>query len=212
MKNEILEYLLERYPVLSSIRREIEAAAELMSHCYQTKGKLLVAGNGGSAADAEHIVGELMKGFRKKRPLSEEHKKVLKQLTPDFGNVLAEQLQEALPAISLNGHIALTTAFSNDVCGELGIAQQLSGYGLQGDVFLGISTSGNSKNILYAAYAAKAKGISVIALTGKDGGNLAQISDIAVIVPAEETYEIQELHLPIYHAWCLMLEEAFFQS
>ncbi|HIT41890.1 MAG TPA: SIS domain-containing protein, partial [Candidatus Caccovicinus merdipullorum] len=167
-------------------------------------------GNGGSSADSEHIVGELMKGFCKKRQVPEAFAGKLMEADKERGKYLAEKLQQGLPAIALTGHTALSTAYLNDVDGLLTIAQQLYGYGKKGDVFLGISTSGNSENILYAAAAARAMEIPVIALTGKDGGRLAEAADVAIIVPEQETYRIQELHLPVYHALCLMLEERFF--
>ena len=171
----------------------------------------MIAGNGGSAADSEHIVGELMKGFVKRRPLSEELKQALEAADPIRGKELAEKLQGALPAIALTNHAALSSAFANDVDGVLSYAQQVNGYGRAGDVFLGISTSGNAENVMYAAVTARAKGMRVIALTGKTGGNLGAFADISIIVPEQETYKIQELHLPIYHALCLMLEERFYE-
>ena len=170
------------------------------------------AGNGGSAADAEHIVGELMKGFVKRRPVTEEMKEALEKADPVRGKELSEKLQGGLPAIALVDHAALSTAFANDVDGMLSYAQQVNGYGKPGDVFLGISTSGNAENVMYAAVTAKAKGMKVVGLTGKDGGKLAGIADAAVIVPEMETYKIQELHLPVYHALCLMLEHRFYEQ
>lgn len=209
-QQEILEELTERYPVLAQVRGQILEAYERMAGCYEQGGKLLVAGNGGSCADAEHIVGELMKGFVKRRPVSEELQARLREESAEHGAELAASLQGSLQAIALNGHPGLSTAFANDVNADMIYAQQLFGYGKAGDVFLGISTSGNSKNIDYAVTAAKAKGIFVIGLTGKDGGKLGRRADTAIIVPEQETFKIQELHLPIYHALCLMLEEHFF--
>lgn len=206
----ILEELFGRYPELGTIKDQILAAYGLLESCFSSGRKLLVAGNGGSCADAEHIVGELMKGFVKPRKLPPELKERLAAEDPERGAVLAESLQGSLPAIALTGHPGLTTAFANDVNGEMAFAQQLLGYGVEGDVFLGISTSGNSKNVDYAVTAARAKGIRVIGLTGRDGGRLGKRADIAVIVPETETFKIQELHLPVYHALCLMLEERFF--
>ena len=171
----------------------------------------MIAGNGGRAADSDHIVGELMKGFVKRRPLSEELKQALAAADPIRGKELAEKLQGALPAIALTNHAALSSAFANDVDGVLSYAQQVNGYGRAGDVFLGISTSGNAENVMYAAVTARAKGMRVIALTGKTGGKLGAFADISIIVPEQETYKIQELHLPIYHALCLMLEERFYE-
>ncbi len=181
-----------------------------METCYESGGKLLIAGNGGSCADSEHIVGELMKGFCNKRPVPEGFARKLMEADEERGKELAAKLQQGLPAIALTGHTALSTAYLNDVDGRLTVAQQLYGYGRTGDVFLGISTSGNAENILYAAAAARAMEIPVIALTGKDGGRLAAAADAAIIVPEQETYRIQELHLPVYHTLCLMLEERFF--
>ena len=205
-----LDELTERYPSLAAIRTELERAYEVLRECYASGGKLLAAGNGGSCADSEHIVGELMKGFIKSRRLPEELRRRMEEIGGEQGRKLAEGLQGSLPAIALTGHPGLSTAFLNDVDGEMILAQQLCGYGAPGDVFLGISTSGNSSNVDYAVTVAKAKGLKVIGLTGKDGGRLGQRADVAVIVPERETFKIQELHLPIYHVLCLMLEERFF--
>ena len=205
-----LALLINRYPVLEPVKEAIFQAYCLLEKCYEGGGKLLIGGNGGSSADSEHIVGELMKGFCKKRQVPEDFAGKLMEADKERGKYLAEKLQQGLPAVALTGHTALSTAYLNDVDGLLTIAQQLYGYGKKGDVFLGISTSGNSENILYAAAAARAMEIPVIALTGKDGGRLAEAADVAIIVPEQETYRIQELHLPVYHALCLMLEERFF--
>ena len=209
---DYLELLIRRYPALAPVRDSVLAAYETMKECYENGGTLLVAGNGGSCADAEHIVGELMKGFKKRRPLSEELQKRLAEEHAGHGAELARSLQGSLRAIALDGHPGLSTAFANDVDADMIFAQQVCGYGDKGDVFLGISTSGNSKNVDYAVTVAKAKGLSVIGLTGKDGGLLGKRADVAIIVPEPETFKIQELHLPIYHALCLMLEEAFFEE
>ena len=206
----MLDELIKRYPILERVREDIEAVYGI--RCYENGGKLLIAGNGGSAADAEHIVGELMKGFVKRRPVTEEMKEALEKADPVRGKELSEKLQGGLPAIALVDHAALSTAFANDVDGMLSYAQQVNGYGKPGDVFLGISTSGNAENVMYAAVTAKAKGMQVVGLTGKDGGKLAGIADAAVIVPEMETYKIQELHLPVYHALCLMLEHRFYEQ
>lgn len=210
MKHRRLEELLRRYPQLEPAGDSIAAAYQLLQACYEQGGKLLIAGNGGSCADSEHIVGELMKGFEKTRPLAAELREKLIRENPGRGKELAESLQQSLPAIALTGHPALSTAFLNDVSGELIYAQQVCGYGCEKDVLLGISTSGNAANIEYAAITAKAKGMKVIGLTGKDGGVLGRLADAAVVVPEQSTYKIQELHLPIYHTWCLMLEDYFF--
>ncbi len=205
-----MKQFLERYPQLNTISADIEKTYLLLKQCYSNGNKLLIAGNGGSAADAQHIVGELMKGFCNERSVSQEFAMELKGVSSTLGEELAKDLQRPLPAIALDCHNALSTAYSNDVDAAKVYAQQIFGYGNEGDVFLGISTSGNSKNILYAAVVAKAKKMKVIGLTGCDGGKLANLSDIVVKVPEKETYKIQELHLPIYHLWCLMLEKHFF--
>lgn len=210
--NRQLEILINRYPVLAVCKDDIQKAYELMEDTYSHGGKLLVAGNGGSAADSEHIVGELMKGFCKERPLPDEYKKALETVNPELGEKLAENLQSALPAIALDGHPALTTAYLNDKEPLLTFAQQVNGYGKKGDTFLGISTSGNSKNVLYAATVAKAKGLHVIGLTGQKDSKLKELSDVTIQVPRTETYMIQELHLPVYHCLCLMLEDRFFEK
>lgn len=206
-----LTELTERYPVLKQVEGDIKALYETVRESYENGGKLLIAGNGGSCADSEHIVGELMKGFVKKRAVPEEMAENLKAVDPERGEKLAGSLQQGLAAIALTGHTALSTAFLNDVDGEVIYAQQVYGYGKPGDVLLGITTSGNSENIMYAAVAAKAKGMKVVGLTGRDGGKLKGICDAAVVVPETETFKIQELHLPVYHALCLMLEEHFFR-
>ena len=208
----MLNELIKRYPVLESIRNEIESAYKTLVECYENDGKVLIVGNGGSAADAEHIVGELMKGFVKDRPVSEEMCEALRSVDPERAEGLIRNLQEGLQAICLNAHTSLNTAFANDKDPVMCYAQQVNGYGKPGDVFMGISTSGNAENVMYAAVTAKAKGMKVIALTGKDGGKLAKISDVSIIVPEQETYMIQEYHLPIYHALCLMLEERFYEK
>lgn len=208
--NQYLDELVERYPELAAVKDAVREAYELLEHCYATGGKLLVAGNGGSCADAEHIVGELMKGFIKRRQVPDEFRERLVDIDREEGEKLAAKLQGALPAIALNGHPGLSTAYLNDVDGDLIYAQQTYGFGEAGDVLLGISTSGNARNIMYAVTVAKARGMKVIGLTGKDGGALALSADVPIIVPEQETFKIQEYHLPIYHALCLMLEERFF--
>lgn len=211
-RNEIryLDELVERYPILGSIREDILGAYEMIKDSYEAGGKLLAAGNGGSCADSEHIVGELMKGFVKRRPVPAAFAEALKEADGRRGEELAKCLQRGLPAIALTGHTGLSTAFLNDVNGSMIYAQQLYGYGRPGDVFFGISTSGNSENILYAAAVAKASGIRTIGLTGRDGGELKKVCDVTIVVPEQETFKIQELHLPVYHALCLMLEEHFY--
>lgn len=207
---EQLDLLLRRYPLLETLRPDIEWACQLLCACYEAGGKLLIAGNGGSAADAEHIVGELMKGFKQPRRLSEEQQAKLIAASPELGPVLTAHLQRALPAIALDGHPALSTAYLNDCDPLLCFAQQVNGYGRAKDVLLVISTSGKSKNILYAAVTAQAKGMKVIGLTGAAKSPLLSLCDVCIRVPLQETYQIQELHLPIYHCLCLMLEAYFF--
>jgi D-sedoheptulose 7-phosphate isomerase len=205
-----IEQLVSKYPDLIECQDKIWEAFLALKETYENSGKLLVAGNGGSAADSDHIVGELMKGFVAKRKLPQAKKSQLVELG-DHDGYIGEQLQGALPAISLVSQSALMTAYSNDVAPDLVFAQQVYGYGNKGDVFLGISTSGNSKNIIHASIVAKAQGLKTICLTGKGGGKLKDIADITITVPYEETYQIQERHLPIYHVLCLMLEEEFFE-
>ena len=205
-----IDLLCERYPVLKVATSDIIVAYQIIKDSYKNGGKLLIAGNGGSAADAEHIVGELMKGFKLPRKLQAEFIEKLIRENEEFGPVLAKNLQGALPAIALDGHPALSTAYMNDCEPLLCFAQQVNGYGREGDVFLGISTSGNSKNILYAATTAHAKGMKVIGLTGAKSSKLEHLSDVCIKVPQTETYMIQELHLPVYHCLCLMLEDEFF--
>ena len=212
MTNEfrLLEELIIRYPRLEVCKESIKNAYELLVESYASGNKLLVCGNGGSASDSEHIVGELMKSFVVDRKLDKEYADKLIAANETYGKVLAQKLQGTLPAIALVDHVALSTAYLNDVDPLLGFAQQVSGYGVEGDTFMGITTSGNSENVLYAATVAKAKGLKTIALTGRDGGKIKELVDVAIVVPEVETYKIQELHLPVYHCLCLMLEERFF--
>lgn len=205
-----LDQLIDRYPKLIVCREDIAKAYELLETVYLSKRKLLVSGNGGSASDSEHIVGELMKEFKLKRKIYADQAEAMKAIDSEMGETLAENLQGALPAICLTGHSSLTTAFMNDANADLIFAQQVNGYGKPGDVFLGISTSGNSKNVIYAAITAKAKGLMVIGLTGSRASKLSKIADVCIRVPETETYKIQELHLPVYHCICLMLEDKFF--
>lgn len=207
---EHLNHLIDRYPKLIVCKEDIMQAYEILEAAYQNGRKLLVCGNGGSASDSEHIVGELMKEFKLKRKVYGNQAAALKEIDLELGQVLADNLQGALPAISLTGHSALQTAYMNDAVPELVFAQQVNGYGKPGDVFLGISTSGNSKNVLYAAVNAKAKGLKVIGLTGAKENKLMKFADVCIRVPETETYKIQELHLPVYHCLCLMLEQKFF--
>ncbi len=210
-KYAYIEQLLERYPALSGAGESIKHSADILADCYVQGGKILIAGNGGSAADSEHIVGELMKGFVKARKVPDDYAGELKKIDEEAGMVLSKCLQQAVPAIALCGHTSLSTAYLNDVDGTVGFAQQVYGYGKKEDVFLGISTSGNSKNVIYAAIAAKAKNMKVIGLTGETGGRLKDYCDVTIKVPATEPYKVQEYHLPVYHALCLELEERFFE-
>lgn len=205
-----VDFLVKRYSELKSVEQDIIDAYLIMESSYENGGKLLIAGNGGSAADSEHIAGELMKRFKNPRPVSAEYAEKLKEADPARGVELAKNLECGLMAIPLVAHESLTTAYINDVDGYGVFAQQLFGYGREGDVFLGISTSGESQNVINATVVAKASGIKVIGLTGAKGGELAGVADVVVKVPETETYMIQELHLPIYHCWCLMLEDHFF--
>lgn len=205
-----IDLLIKRYPALEVIKKDIIDGYLIMEECYLNGGKLLVAGNGGSAADSEHIAGELMKRFKTPRPVSQEFADKLVAVDPVRGPELAKNLECGLMAIPLVAHEALTTAYINDVDGLGVFAQQLFGFGRPGDVFLGISTSGNSKNVMSATVVARAIGMKVIGLTGAKGGELATVADVCVKAPETETYMIQEYHLPIYHCWCLMLEDKFF--
>lgn len=205
-----IDLLVKRYPELVSAIEDIERTFQVLKECYEGDHKLLVAGNGGSAADSEHIVGELMKRFKLPRPVLPDFEKKLKTINPLKGEQLAYNLERGLMSIALVAHEGLSTAYLNDVDGEGIFAQQVYGYGRKGDVFWGISTSGNSKNVLNAAIVAKALDMKVIGLTGRNGGELEKVADVTIKVPENETYMIQELHLPVYHCLCLMLEEYFF--
>lgn len=205
-----LDLLISRYPQLEVCKNDIEKAYLILEECYINDHKLLIAGNGGSAADSEHIAGELMKRFNVFRQVPDEFAEKLKNIDSIRGKDLAKNLEQGLMAIPLVAHESLTTAYINDVDGLGVFAQQLYGFGRANDVFLAISTSGNSKNIMSATVVARALGIKVIGLSGNDGGELAKVSDVTIKVPETETYKIQELHLPVYHCLCLMLEDKFF--
>lgn len=210
---EVIKYynrLFDRYPALNGLKDNIMAAYNTIYTTYINGGKLLVCGNGGSAADSDHIVGELMKGFFKKRQVSDEFTAKLRRFAGEKAGMITANLQGALPAIALSQHNALSTAFLNDVSPEMVFAQQVYGYGIDGDVLIAISTSGNSKNVAAAACVAKAKGMKVISLTGLGGGKLKELSDVLINVPGDHTADIQELHLPVYHTLCAMIEEKFF--
>lgn len=207
---DYIKELIDRYPKLSVCENAIREAGKIIADSYAKGGKLLIAGNGGSAADSDHICGELLKSFVKKRKPDEKFLSSLSAIDKETGDYLSDKLQGSLPAISLCNQSALMTASLNDVDGNVMFAQQVMGYGKKEDVFLGISTSGNSKDVIYATAVAKALGLKTIVLTGRDGGRLAKLCDLSVIVPETETFKIQELHLPVYHALCLQVEEIFF--
>ncbi len=205
---KILNDLTVRYPALGEALPEVKKAAELMIEAIKNGNKILLCGNGGSASDCLHIVGELMKEFAVKRPLSEEVKAALCEAGDD--GYIGSNLQGAMPAVSLVGVTALESAYANDAASDLGFAQQVLGLGNKGDLLIGITTSGNSKNVIFAAITAKAKGVKTVALTGGTGGRIKDICDCSIVAPARETYKIQEYHLPIYHNLCLALENEFF--
>ncbi|BAL82290.1 putative phosphoheptose isomerase [Selenomonas ruminantium subsp. lactilytica TAM6421] len=203
-----IDELVERYPALVVNKDAILKAVELIVAAYTSGNKILVCGNGGSAADSLHIVGELMKAFVKKRKVSDFWKDKLSNC--EHSDYMIENLQMALPAISLVSEAGLLTAYANDVAPDMNFAQQVFGQGKAGDVLLAISTSGNSANVIYASEVARAMDVKVISLTGSSGGALKEKSDILINVPEDETFKIQELHLPVYHAMCLAIEEEFF--
>lgn len=207
----ILHNLLQQYPPLEVCRESMVRAFDLIRQCYMEQGKLLICGNGGSAADAEHIAGELMKGFLLKRSLPERERAKLAKALPQEWQYLYDNLQGALPAIPLVSHTALITAYINDVKPEMVFAQQVYGYGKAGDVLIGISTSGNSSNVVNAMKVATAFGIKAIGLTGFAGGLMQELCQVTIKVPATETFKVQEYHLPVYHALCAMIEAEFFE-
>ena len=207
---KFIEELIIRYPQIAGISEKINEAAERLIRCYQNGNKVLICGNGGSSSDSDHIAGELLKGFEQKRPLNDSIKKQLASMSAERGSYLAENLQTGLPAISLSAHSGLVTAVANDTDASLIYAQQVIGFGDPGDVLLGISTSGNAQNVLDAAITARAKGMTVIGMTGETGGKLKHFCDILINVPERRTSFVQELHLPVYHTLCLIVENHFF--
>lgn len=209
---DYIKELIERYPTLAVCEKDIRAAASAIIDSYKAGGKLIVAGNGGSAADSDHITGELLKSFVKKRKPDQKFLDALSAIDSDTGSYLSDKLQGSLPAIALTNNSALMTASLNDVDGNVLFAQQVMGFGKKGDVFLGISTSGNSKDVIYALAVAKALGVKTVALTGKTGGKCKELADISIVVPENETFKIQEFHLPVYHALCLTIEEYFWKD
>ena len=206
----MIKALTERHPALEACGTDIESAIAMIVESYESGGKLLLCGNGGSAADCDHIVGELMKGFLSKRQICDEKKADMLRMCPGLDEIVLDSLQMGLPAISLHSALAFNTAFCNDVAADLVYAQALFALGKKNDVLLAISTSGNSENVVRAAEIAKAMGIRVIGLTGVGGGKLKSISDVTICVPESETYKVQELHLPVYHYICSELEKHFF--
>ena len=209
-KDQILPEMLNRYSRLDHLKEHIKKAAETIIETYKNSGKVLVCGNGGSCSDADHIVGELMKSFEGNRPLAKPLQDKLTELSPETGKMLAEKLQQGLPAISLTVHQSLITAIANDINGEVIYAQQVVGWGNTGDVLIGLSTSGNAQNVIDAMIVAKAKGLTTIGITGETGGKMKEWSDILINVPERRTAYVQELHLPVYHAICMMVEKEIF--
>ena len=204
--------LIRRYPALSVCEKDLLAAVEVICDSYRAGHKLIACGNGGSASDAEHIVGELMKGFLLPRKLGSDMEAKMREVCPDEADYFMENLQGALPAMSMVNQVALNTAFANDQAPDLSFAQQLLGMGDAGDVLVAISTSGNSTNVIYALQMAKVKGVKTVALTGKSGGKIKSrnLADVCICVPDDETFRIQELHLPVYHMLCNAAEIEFF--
>lgn len=209
-KKALIDQLCERYPSLDSIKPAITEACDLLIHCYEQGGKVLACGNGGSCSDADHIVGELMKSFELKRPIRASIQQKLLEIAPERGSYLGGHLQQGLPAISLTAHSALATAVSNDIDGTLIFAQQVIGYGKEGDVLIAISSSGNSQNVVDACMVAMAMNLKVIGLTGETGGKMREFCDTLINVPGRRTAFVQELHLPVYHVLCLVVEHHFF--
>ena len=206
----LIDQLCERHPSLTTVRTAIATACEQLVSCYELGGKVLVCGNGGSCADSDHIVGELMKSFELKRPILAAVKDKLTAISPERGSYLAQHLQQGLPAISLTAHSALITAVANDIDGDIIFAQQVIGYGKKNDILIAISSSGNSQNVLDACVVAKAMNLKVIGLTGETGGKMKEFCDILINVPGKRTFMVQELHLPVYHLLCLAVEHHFF--
>jgi D-sedoheptulose 7-phosphate isomerase len=202
--------LFIRYPQLERCRKSIKEAFFILMECYKSDGKILICGNGGSAADSEHIVGELMKGFLLKRPIKEKEKEKIRAAFPEDWEYLSEHLQGAIPAISLISQSAISTAYVNDIAADMVYAQQVYGYAKSGDVLIGLSTSGNSRNVVNAIKVATAFGIKTIGMTGKSGGLIKELCDVNIQVPEVETYKIQEYHLPVYHTLCAMIESEVF--
>ncbi len=208
--HDVLQRLVERYPELGMCVGDVERAFGLLCTSYRMGGKTLICGNGGSAADAEHIMAELMKGMLLQRPIPDTHRERLMAAFPENGRYLSDNLQGSLPAISLCSQNALLTAYANDVVGDMAFAQQVYGYGREGDTLLALSTSGNSPNVIHALQVARTLGLSTIGITGATGGGMSPFCDVCIRVPCRDTVDVQERHLPIYHALCIMLEREFF--
>jgi D-sedoheptulose 7-phosphate isomerase len=206
----LVDQLYARYPVLNAVKTAIEEACNQLIACYEQGGKTLVCGNGGSCSDSDHIVGELMKSFELIRPIRSEVQEKLAVLDPERGSYLANHLQQGLPAISLTAHTALITAVANDIHADIIFAQQVIGFGKQGDVLIAISSSGNSQNVVDACLVARAMNLKVIGLTGETGGRMKELCDVLINVPGRRTAFVQELHLPVYHLLCLVIEHHFF--
>jgi len=209
-KARIIDELINRYERLAPLKFRIAGAADALIHSYERGCKLLICGNGGSSADSGHFVGEMMKSFTIKRPLDKSFKERLRNISAERGHLLAEKLQQGLPAISLSAHNDLLTAIINDIDGNLIFAQQVTGYGNPGDVLLGISSSGNSQDVIDAMITARAKGILTIGMTGESGGKMKEFCDILLDVPEKKTHLVQELQLPVYHTICMIVENHFF--
>ena len=207
-----IDSLMERFPALLPLRDNLLRCIEELVETFTHGGKLLICGNGGSAADSLHITGELMKSFVKKRHISESVATCIREAYPDEAEYYISNLQGALPTISLVSEIALMTAYGNDNTADLVFAQQVFGYGKPGDALLAISTSGNSGNVLHAAKIARVLGVKVISMTGEGGGKLQSLSDVLLDVPCRITNQVQELHLPMYHTICLALETELFEE
>jgi D-sedoheptulose 7-phosphate isomerase len=206
----ILDQLIIRYSQLRPCTNDIEDAFMILKDCYNAGGKLLICGNGGSAADSEHIVGELMKGFKLKREICSEDVDRIKLMFPEDVEYLSNNLQRALPAISLVSQSAISSAYINDISADMVFAQQVYGYGNKEDVLIGLSTSGNSRNVINAIKVAKVLRMKTISMTGEEGGLMKKLCDVTINVPSKETYLVQEYHLPVYHALCAMIELEYF--
>jgi D-sedoheptulose 7-phosphate isomerase len=205
-----LQRLLQRYPVLAPCEPDLQAALAILAGAFDAGGKVLICGNGGSASDCEHIVGELAKGFLHPRRIANSEIARLEKSAGAAGKAVAEKLQAGFPAISLVSQTSLITAIANDVGADMIFAQQVYALGRPGDVLLAISTSGNSINVRNAIFVAKAFGLHVVVLTGSSGGTIASLADATVRVPADTALEVQELHLPVYHWLCVALERRAF--